>query len=368
VALPYLPLALGTVLVFQQLLPDSVPPAFLRLTVALARGRPSGIGPAELLLGLVPWALFLALQLGLARLLRVHGQLGLGDGRVAAMVLVPGYNVLGTAQLFSLEGAAMARLGAGPGTLPAELRVGGLAAAIMGAAVVGLSILEVAVWRGSGWASPLLLGTLASILGLGTLVVRLLLLVRLHAAIRPIAALPTPAEPLLVPVHEVWPAWAVASSVALCLLVPGLVRLAQPPPPGPDWPDAPAELAPGPSPAQARPESPASQDAAAPAVESAPSASAASTGPPKEATSPAPARIPAAPCITEDWLAGGRPISWWTRRLELLRARSDPDGRALYQLTTERALANDLSILEEGAGVRAAPSEALLRACQEARP
>lgn len=71
---------------------------------------------------------------------------------------------------------------------------------------------------------------------------------------------------------------------------------------------------------------------------SGPSAAAASSS---AATAPSPAPRLAAP---EDQLYGGRTVAWWEHRLALLHARSDPEGRALYEATCRRAEAHGFRV------------------------
>jgi hypothetical protein len=50
-------------------------------------------------------------------------------------------------------------------------------------------------------------------------------------------------------------------------------------------------------------------------------------------------------------LFGGRTVASWSDRLTKLRARGDGEGRVLFALTKERALANQLLIEERADGV-----------------
>ncbi len=95
--------------------------------------------------------------------------------------------------------------------------------------------------------------------------------------------------------------------------------------------------------------------------------------PPKQI--PPAARDPAAPAAMEaadggtararlrlesEVLVAGRAVAWWRERLAALHARSDDEGRRLYALTRERAIANGLQVEEAGALVVQASSDLLM--------
>jgi hypothetical protein len=351
-AAPFLPIALAALLGLQWALPMAAPPVFAQIAAGLVRGSQPFVATLPLLLGALPWAAYLALHLSQARLLRARGRFAWSDEAVTARALVPGYNVLGSASLFAAEGEALAALGAAPAAA-GELRAAGLAASAAAATTFGLQLVAVALFpSGQAGLGADVLGAFIQLLAVVTLVVRLFVLLRLRAATRQVlgmAPVPAPGAPR-------GPALAAVRGPALGLVlcVVGLfaarwvyenhgLRPPLKPPPAALPPPIPA-LAPRPAPALV-------------------AAAAAAPGPADPfARKGAP---PPRAGFTDQTLLGGRPVAWWQSRLELLRGRTDPEGRELYQLTADRAVANGLEVKEVDGALRVYPSEALRAALAE---
>lgn len=346
--------ALALVLVLQALFGAALPSVTDAVVHRwLARHLGACLGPCQAVATpLLPWVVLAALHLAQARLLRRRGPFPLSDAQVLALTLVPGWNLAGAVALFTAEGEALERLGAGRG-LARQLRAGAALAVGLGVAQVALAVGRLRPAIVAGWVDPAevnLPGEAPGVLTLAFLLACLFLLGRLQVANHRLLASDRGAPPssstgrtaggaatsalgsLLEPRLAIGVAVLAAAAVSLAALPtrrwqersrPSAAGLGLPTlPPAPTRPPATLAAAPAMRPAAPAP---------APAVRSAPL-------PPPEA------------------LFAGRPATWWTDRLRRLAARTDPEGLELLALTRDRAVANGLAVLEGPDGPRVAPA------------
>lgn len=363
---------LAAVLVIQVFLGSIAPSLLFTL---LGHSRVSGVNalavdPMPLVAGSIPWLVFLGAHLSHIRFLRRLGPYPYTDGQVVLMALLPGYNLVGSVELFASQGALMERLGGGRG-LGLQLRAAGSAASglavaevVLRARVLGAAVLDPSLAPST--AAP---GTVRALLlvSLALLLVRLIVLSRLQLATRALlAAHRAGALPALEQRPGLPGARSSLAAVALTL-VAGWIALALPPFARRDEPSRPVSSARAPgkraAPARTAPETPPSPPPPEVApVEPSPGPAKASTELAAAASAP-----PAPPVLPPGYLLGGRTLYWWQERLRSLRSRSDDAGQRLFELTRERASANGLVVTGDGGELRVeASSDRIAAALAEA--
>lgn len=332
--------ALAGVLVVQTLVGLVFPPVLQVVLTAVALQRTGErdvcIGSCDLAYwSLLPWAALLAAALLQNRVLRLAGSFPYGAGQTALMLILPGYNLYGSVELFAAQGRVLERLGSRRG-LELELRA---AASVASGLAVALGVIVLRVmqpllvsearqYTGSRDASDGLV-TVAVLL----LVARLYVIARLQIATRALVRARAAGQPIpeLPPAaHAGLPGSLGAVGVAALAVLAGASAL-----------DLPAVLV------RALRAAPPAQTAYGPTAEPTPPRRSA---PPRASAGVAVPTVPRGPSVavavearSEPPLAGGRTAEWWAERLEALRASGDA---ALYRATVDRARANGLLVEE----------------------
>jgi hypothetical protein len=289
---------------------------------------------------LLPWLVFVAMHLLQARLLRRGGAFPYSTGQIVLMALLPSYNLHGTVALFSAEADELERRGGGR-SLGLELRA---ASALASGLAVALTLCwlrmmhPVLTESRPVMARPFPPSRPVVVLAVWLLLVRLYVLARLQLAQRHVRT-SSAAPPVAFRHAAGLPGATVAVGIAALAVLAG--ALAFPPlaavSVGAEPQQAPATAAAGPTtvvdPQGLRPR-------------------------PAAATELAPPRPAEPPRLPADHLMGGRTLEEWRARLGTLRARTDEEGRQLYELTRARAERNGLKVTEgEGAVEVNAPPE-----------
>jgi hypothetical protein len=346
--------ALAAVLVLQFFLRGFAPTVF-DIVVALIQASGSGVCGTACDMGVssvIPWGVFLGAHFLQIRVLRRLGPFPYSNGQVVLMALLPGYNLYGSVALFSAQAEAMERLGGGR-SLGFEIRA---ATAMASGLAVALIVVSARAIR------PLLMspeapnagnlpgtGSSIMILSLVLLLLRLYVLARLQIAHRLVLAqrsAPLPAEASLPTTLGLPGARTSVATTGLALLAGGLALFV---PPTSAW--------------KARPPIPTPTATATVVTAAAPhrlaSGGAVSTseGPADaNAGAAAPAAPEPPPSLPSGYLLAGRTVDAWRERLSLLRARNDEEGKRLFTLTRDRAVANGLLVTERDNVLQIEPS------------